>query len=421
MQNIIEVLSERGLLEDQTSDVTEFLAEPRVVYAGFDPSSPSLQVGNLVAVFGLAHFQRCGHRVIALAGGATGLIGDPSGKSSERNLLTVEQVEANLAGVSEELARFLDFENAEAPAKIVNNNDWLSSFSFVEFLRDVGKHFRLGAMLNKESVRTRLESESGMSFAEFSYQLLQSYDFLHLFREEDCRLQIGGSDQWGNITAGIDLIRRLEAAPAHGITFPLVCDSNGQKFGKSEGNAIYLDPARTSCYEFYQFFVRTTDADVVRFLKLFTFLPMPEINELAEQVEAAPEKRAAQKKLAEEMTRTVHGQGGLDVALRASEVLFGGSIEGLGAEDLLAIFADVPSAELAIESVTDMTVIDVASVSGLCKSKGEARRLISGGGMYVNNVKVPDALATVQVADLVDGAVLVLRSGKKNFHLIKIV
>ena len=421
MQNIIEVLSERGLLEDQTSDVTEFLSEPRVVYAGFDPSSPSLQVGNLVAVFGLAHFQRCGHRVIALAGGATGLIGDPSGKSSERNLLTVEQVEANLVGVSEELARFLDFENAEAPAKIVNNNDWLSSFSFVEFLRDVGKHFRLGAMLNKESVRTRLESESGMSFAEFSYQLLQSYDFLHLFREEDCRLQIGGSDQWGNITAGIDLIRRLEAAPAHGITFPLVCDSNGQKFGKSEGNAIYLDPARTSCYEFYQFFVRTTDADVVRFLKLFTFLPMPEINELAEQVEAAPEKRAAQKKLAEEMTRTVHGQGGLDVALRASEVLFGGSIEGLGAEDLLAIFADVPSAELAIESVTDMTVIDVASVSGLCKSKGEARRLITGGGMYVNNVKVPDALATVQVADLVDGAVLVLRSGKKNFHLIKIV
>ncbi len=421
MQNIIEVLSERGLLEDQTSDVTEFLSEPRVVYAGFDPSSPSLQVGNLVAVFGLAHFQRCGHRVIALAGGATGLIGDPSGKSSERNLLTVEQVEANLVGVSEELARFLDFENAEAPAKIVNNNDWLSSFSFVEFLRDVGKHFRLGAMLNKESVRTRLESESGMSFAEFSYQLLQSYDFLHLFREEDCRLQIGGSDQWGNITAGIDLIRRLEAAPAHGITFPLVCDSNGQKFGKSEGNAIYLDPARTSCYEFYQFFVRTTDADVVRFLKLFTFLPMPEINELAEQVEAAPEKRAAQKKLAEEMTRTVHGQEGLDVALRASEVLFGGSIEGLGAEDLLAIFADVPSAELAIESVTDMTVIDVASVSGLCKSKGEARRLITGGGMYVNNVKVPDALATVQVADLVDGAVLVLRSGKKNFHLIKIV
>ncbi len=421
MQNIIEVLEQRGLLEAVTDPaVRELVESPTVVYAGFDPTSPSLQVGNMVAVMGLAHFQRCGHKVIAVVGGATGLIGDPSGKTSERAMLDAQQVEQNLEGIRENLSRFLDFDDQAAPAVILNNNDWLGKYSFVEFLREVGKHFRMGTMLAKESVRARIASDSGMSFAEFCYQLLQGFDFLHLYDTEGCRVQVGGSDQWGNITAGGDLVHKLRGEQVHGVTFPIVCDSSGQKFGKSEGNAVYLDRRMTSCYNFYQFFVRTNDSDVISFLKMFTFLPLDDIAELERELSERPQERLAQKKLASEMTLAVHGQQGLDAALRASKVLFGGSMEGLAADELLEIFADVPSQELPAADVQGCSVLDVVVATGLCRSKGEARRLIAGGGLYMNNVRAA-AEAEVSASDIIDGQVLVLRSGKKSFFLVKIL
>ena len=421
MANAIDVLKGRGLFDAVTSpEIMKLVESPTAVYAGFDPTSSSLQVGNFVTIMGLAHFQRAGHKVIALAGGATGMIGDPSGKSSERNLLSHEDVERNLVGVKENLSRFLDFDCKTAPAKIVNNNDWIGRFSYVEFLRDVGKHFRMGTMLGKESVRARMESEVGMSYCEFSYQLIQAYDFLHLWDQEGCRIQIGGSDQWGNITAGTDLIRKLRGGEAFGMTFPIICDSSGQKFGKSAGNAVYLDHRRTSYYDFYQFFVRTEDADVIRFLKIFTFLPLSQIEEIAREMAAAPEKRLAQKTLAEEMTRTIHGAGGLAIALRASEVLFGGSMEGMRAEDLIMVFANVPSRELPLASIKEAGLLDVAVAAGLCKSKGDARRLVTEGGFYVNNIRMTDAAVRIGGDMLIDGRVMVLRAGKKNYCLVKV-
>jgi len=422
MTNAIDVLKGRGLFDDITSpDILKLVESPTAVYAGFDPTSSSLQVGNFVTIMGLAHFQRAGHKVIALAGGATGMIGDPSGKAAERKLLTPDEVQQNLAGVRENLSRFLDFDCKTAPAKIVNNNDWMQRFSYIDFLRDVGKHFRMGAMLGKESVRARMESESGMSYCEFSYQLIQAYDFLHLWDTEACRIQIGGSDQWGNITAGTDLIRKLRGGEAFGMTFPLICDSSGQKFGKSAGNAIYLDHNRTSFYDFYQFFIRTDDADVIRFLKIFTFLPLDQIDAIAREMAGAPEKRLAQRTLAEEITRTVHGAEGLAIAQRASTVLFGGSMEGLKADDLIKVFANVPSRELGADAVRDTGLLDVALASGFCKSKGEARRLVADGGFYVNNIRITDVAAIISDDMLIEGRVLVLRAGKKNYCLVKVV
>lgn len=421
MRNVVEILKERGLFDDMTSpDLVKALETPTTVYAGFDPSAASLQVGNFVTIMALAHFQRCGHRVVALVGGATGMIGDPSGKTTSRTMLTAEQVESNSAGVKENLSRFLDFGDGKAPAIMVNNHDWFKDFTVVDFLRDVGVHFRMGVMLGKESVKTRLNSESGLSFTEFSYQLLQGYDFLKLYDTHGCRLQIGGSDQWGNITAGTDLTRKLRGVECYGLTFPLVCDSTGKKFGKSEGNAIYLDRRLTSYFDFYQFFLRVEDADVVRFLKIFTFVSMEEIAELERGIQAAPEKRAAQRRLAEELTRTVHGAHGLAVAERASAVLFGESMEGLNADDLLGIFAHVPSAQLVSAEVVGVSAVDVAVRSGMCKSKGEARRLVEGGGLYVNNRRVDGIQTQVEAKDAVDGRLVVLRSGKRSFHLVKL-
>jgi tyrosyl-tRNA synthetase len=422
MTNVVDILKDRGLLDDVTSPaLRDRLGKPAVIYAGFDPTSESLQAGNYVAIMALCHFQRCGHQVIAVVGGATGMIGDPSGKSQERSLLTAEQVERNTAGIRENLSRFLDFNHPTAPARIVNNHDWFAKFSMIDFLRDVGKHFRMGAMLDKESVKTRLAGESGMSFTEFSYQLLQAYDFLHLYDAAQCVLQIGGSDQWGNITAGTDLIRKLRGGEAYGLTIPLVCDSTGAKFGKSAGNAIYLDERKTSCYSFYQFFIRTMDSDVARYLRIFTFLPKEEILALEEELRTAPEKRAAHRRLAEEVTRAVHGDAGLRKAERASAVLFGESMEGLRADELVEIFADVASTELPRAQVEGRPMLDIASATGLCKSKGDARRLIESGGLYVNNRRVPGLAATVAGGDIVDGRILVLRSGKKTFHLVKVV
>lgn len=421
MTNAVQTLQARGLLDSVTSDsIHTLVASPTVVYAGFDPSSSSLQAGNLVAVIGLCHFQRAGHSVIALAGGATGMIGDPSFTDSERKLLSLDTIEANLEGIRENLSRFLDFEDTTAPARIVNNADWMKGYGYIEFLREVGKFFRMGSMIGKEHVRARLHSEGGMSYAEFSYQILQAYDFLHLYDNEDCMLQIGGSDQWGNITAGIDLVHKQRGAEVFGLTMPLVCDSAGKKFGKSEGNAIYLDSRKTSFYDFYQFFLRTDDADAGRYLKIFTFLPLDEIEGIERESHKSPEQRLAQSRLAEEVTRMVHGEAGLRTAQRASHVLFGGDLQDVSADELMTIFTDVPSTDLPRPDVCNALAADVAVQAGLCKSKGEARRLIENGGFYINNLRVAGVDTTVGPSDLIDDKVLLLRSGKRTYHLVRV-
>ncbi len=422
MKTVLDILRERGLVEAITAPTLDgVLSEPTVVYAGFDPTSDSLQVGNFVTIMVLAHFQRQGHPVLAIVGGATGMIGDPSGKTTERSFLDAEQIERNLDGIRENLSRFLDFDHPTAPARILNNHEWMQRFTFVDFLREAGRHFRIGAMLGKESVRTRLAGEVGMSFAEFSYPVLQAYDFLHLYDTCQCRLQVGGGDQWGNITAGVELIRRLRGVEAFGLTFPLICDRAGRKFGKSEGNAIYLDARRTSPYAFYQYFLRVDDADVIRLLKVFTFLPLEEITELEQRLRVAPEQRPAQRRLADEITRAVHGEAGWRLARTASEALFGGSLDGLGAADLDAVFAEVPAAELPADTVINRDIVTVAVAAGLCKGKSEARRLIAGGGMYLNNQRIDDALALVTPAAAIDGRLLVLRAGKRQYRLIRLL
>ena len=420
--NILDTFKARYLFEDMTSpELVKALDKPLTVYAGFDPTNDSLQAGNFVTIMALAHLQRAGHKVIALVGGATGLIGDPSGKSKERNLLSAEQVERNLVGIKENLSRFIDFDPASAnPALMVNNYDWFSDFTFIDLLRDVGRYFRMGVMLSKDSVKKRMESEDGMSFTEFCYQILQGYDFLHLYKTYGCTLQLGGSDQWGNITAGTELVRRMCGEEVFGMTFPLVCDSTGKKFGKSEGNAVFLDARKTSCYDFYQFFLRTMDADVIRYLKIFTFLPFERIAELEQAVAAAPEKREAQQVLAKELTRAVHGEQGLAIAEKATDVLFGGSLDGLAAAELEKIFANVASATLPADQVIGKPAFEMIAAAGMVASKGEARRLVQQGGLNINNVRVTDLARVFEAHDLIEGRLAVLRSGKKSFFLLKV-
>lgn len=421
MSNILDTFKARHLFEDMTSpELAKALDTPLTVYAGFDPTNDSLQAGNFVTIMTLAHLQRAGHKVIALVGGATGLIGDPSGKSKERNLLSAEQVERNLVGIQENLSRFIDFNpQSPNPAILVNNYDWFKSFTFIDLLREIGRYFRMGVMLSKDSVKKRMESDDGMSFTEFCYQILQGYDFYHLYKTYGCTLQLGGSDQWGNITAGTELVRRISGQEVFGMTFPLVCDSTGKKFGKSEGNAIFLDARKTPYYDFYQFFLRTMDADVIRYLKIFTFLPMARIAELEQAVAAAPERREAQQVLAEELTRTVHGEQGLAVAKKATQVLFGGSLDGLAAADLEAIFANVPSAALPAAEVLGKPAFEVIAAAGMAASKGEARRLVQQGGLSINNVKAGGLDRCFAPTDLIEGRLAVLRSGKKSFFLLR--
>ncbi len=421
-----DYLKSRHLIEASTCDearMRELLETPQTVYIGFDPTAECLQAGNYVAIQMLAHFQRAGHKVIALVGGATGMIGDPSGRSTERNALTEEQVQRNLAGIRENLSRFLDFNHPTNPAILVNNFDWYKDYTLIPFLREVGTLFRMRPMLAKDSVQKRLNAEeNSMSFTEFCYQILQGYDFYHLYKTHGCTMQLGGADQWGNITAGTDLIHRVcgTDAEVNGLTIPLVCDANGQKFGKSAGNAIFLNASKTSVYDFYQFFLRTMDADVIRYLRIFTFLTDEEIAALEVSLKERPEAREAQKALAEILTRTVHGEAGLKSAQNASKVLFGGSLEGLSAVELEAIFPDIPSAELELSALLDQPVIDAAVAAGFIKSKGEARRLVQGGGLAMNNVKVTDLAATVKSEDLIEGKLLLLRQGKKNYFLLKV-
>ena len=413
----------RGMVYESTEGAREVLAREKVTaYIGFDPSASSLHVGSLLPIMALARLQRFGHSPIAIAGGGTGLIGDPSGKTQERQLLTVEQVEQNLAGIRAQLARFLDFEVASNPARIVNNADWLVPMDLMRFLRDVGKYFTVNYMLAKESVRRRLEQEDGISYTEFSYLMLQSYDYLTLFDRYTCTLQMGGSDQWGNITAGADLIRRLRGAKAHGLVMPLVTTASGVKFGKTEAGAVWLDARLTSPFRFFQFWLNTDDRDVVKYLKFFTFLGREEIDALEAGVAIAPERREAQRVLAREVTRTIHGQDAVDRAEHASGLLFGERISELDVDDIIAVFDDVPSIGMPAAQFADpgTTIADMLVAAKLASSKSDAMRLVRGGGVYVNNRRVTDERARFTADQAIANRVFVLRKGSRQYHLVRI-
>jgi tyrosyl-tRNA synthetase len=410
----------RGLVYDSTEGVRDALAREKVTgYIGFDPTAPSLHVGSLLQVILLAQLQRHGHSPIVLVGGGTGLIGDPSGKTAERQLLTVEKVEANVAGIRGQLARFLDFETTTAPARLVNNAEWLTKLSAVDFMRDVGKHFTVNAMLAKESVKRRIESEDGISYTEFSYALLQAYDYLELHERFGCTLQLGGSDQWGNITAGMDLIRRVRGAKAYGLVSPLVMTAAGTKFGKTEAGAVWLDADLTKPYEFYQFWLNADDRDAVKYLKYFTFLDRARIEALESAGAREPEKRHVQRELAREVTRLVHGDGAVRDAEAASEKLFGGDIAGMGATELLELFANVPSHTVSRQP-EGWRVQALLSEGGVTKSISEATRLIKSGSVQVNGQPFTDEMKRLQVSDAIDGQLFLLRKGKKDYLLIRI-
>ena len=417
---LFEELSARGLVEATTApEIEKLLETPQTVYCGFDPSAASLQAGNLVSIMMLRRLQLAGHKVIALVGGATGLIGDPSGKSAERNMLTVEKVDENKKGIRENLSRILDFNGPNA-AVMVDNYEWYSGLSAIAFLRDIAVNFRVPQMLAKESVKKRLEASDGaLTFTEFSYQILQGNDFLHLFDKYGCTMEVGGADQWGNITAGTDLVHRMRGKTAYGLTFPLLLDATGKKFGKSEGNALFMDASMTSVYDWYQYFLRAADADVIRYLKVFSLKSLDEIAALEEQMKANPEARIPQKALAEEITLLVHGEAGLKTAQGATQTLFGGSVEGKTAEELETIFKDVKSAEMPKAECVGQPVFMIAAKAGMFKSNGEARRMAQQGGLSLNGNKVDDKRVFVD-GDLVGGRVSVFRSGKKNHFLLKV-
>lgn len=422
MPTVIETLYERGFVENVTSDELAILAKkPFKVYCGFDPTSDSLHLGNMVPLMGLAWFQRYGHTPVAIAGGATGMIGDPSGRGTERQLLNEEAIAYNLIGISKNIATVLNSSRAENPPLILNNLDWFKEFSFVNFLRDVGKYFRIGPMLAKDSVKLRMQSEEGMSFTEFSYQILQGYDFLHLFDHYGVTVQIGGSDQWGNITAGTELIRKVRSQSAYGLTLPLLTRSDGQKFGKSEKGAIWLSSDKCSPYDFYQYLVRVPDADVIKLMCLLTFMEMSEIRRIEASMQSedyAP--NTAQKRLAEEVTKIVHGPEGLETALRVTKGAAPGSETALDAEVLESIAKDMANSSLSFEEVVGQKVVDVMVKVGLQTSKGEARRLIRNGGVYLNNEKLTDENGSIDRKDLIDDRLLLLAAGKKNKVLIRI-
>ena len=423
MKDIFDELRWRGLIHQTTDDekLPGWLREkPRTLYAGFDPTANSLHVGHLVALMILRRFQQAGHRPIAVVGGATGMIGDPSGKSEERKLLSLEELRANVATIERQMTSFLDFHSGAGSALLVNNYDWISRFSFLEFLRDVGKNFPVNVMLTKDSVRARLErSDLGLSFTEFSYMLLQAYDFVHLHDHHRCELQVGGSDQWGNITAGIDLGRRMRGVQLYGITTPLLTKSDGSKMGKTEAGALWLSPERTSPYQFYQYWINIEDADAGKCLRYFTDLGRDEIESLDAARSREPQRRESQRRLAEEITRLVHGEVGLKKALRASEILFGAEIDALSDLELGEIFADVPSKQMPRATLAaGLNMVDALVAAGLAKSKGEARRTIEQGGAYVNNRRIDSIDRQLSEADLASETVMVLRSGKKKYALL---
>ena len=425
MQNIYAELEWRGLIH-QTTDPDSIVGwlneKPRTVYAGFDPTADSLHIGSLMPLLYLRRFQKAGHKPIALVGGATGMIGDPSGKSQERNLLSIDQLRENVVGIREQMRAFLDFDDGENSAILVNNFDWMQRFSYLEFLRDIGKNFPVNVMLAKDSVKGRLErSDSGLSYTEFSYMLLQAFDFVHLYKEHGCELQVGGSDQWGNITAGIDLARRMHSGQTYGITCPLLRKDDGSKMGKTESGTIWLSADRTSPYAFYQYWIRVADEDAGKCLRFLTDLTQEEVEQLDASRQEAPEKRESQQKLAEEMTRLVHGTDGLITAKRATEIFFGAEISDLNDKQLVSIFADVPSSELERNRLSGdgLSLIDALVSAGLSKSKGEARRVIQQGGAYVNNRRQSSIDAMLDESHLASESTMVLRSGKRNYALLR--
>ena len=414
-------LAWRGLVYDATEGVRDVLGREKLTgYIGFDPTAASLHVGNLLVMTALAHLQRHGHSAIALVGGGTGLIGDPSGKTVERQLLTPERVEENLRGIRAQLARFLDFDSASNPARLVDNAAWLTTLGAIDFMRDVGKHFTINGLLAKESIRRRTESEDGISYTEFSYVLLQAYDFLVLHDRFGCTLQMGGSDQWGNITAGMDLIRRVRGGRAHGLVLPLITTASGAKFGKTEAGTIWLDPALTKPYEFHQFWLNTDDRDAVKYLKFFTFLSEGQIAELEVASAAEPERRHAQRALAREVTRLVHGDAALGDAERSAEKLFQGDLRTMSVGELLQVFSSVPSSQTEYRT-EGWPITEFLTSNAVTASKGEATRLIRGGGIYVNGDRVADEKARLRPEEAIQGQYFVVRKGKKDNFLVRVV
>jgi tyrosyl-tRNA synthetase len=439
--NVYEELQWRDLIADCTSseNVDVLVGGGRVaddapglwhrkgvtLYCGFDPTADSLHVGNLVPLLGLRRFQLLGHHPIAVAGGATGMVGDPSGKSVERQLLTKEALAANIAKVKAQLARLLEFDAAKTPnnnpARLVDNADWTAGVSYLDFLRDIGKHFSVNMMVAKESVRARMEDrETGISYTEFSYMLLQAFDFYVLFRDFNCDLQIGGSDQWGNITAGIDLIRKKLGKQAFGLTLPLITNADGSKFGKTEAGALWLDPKKTSVYKFYQFWIRTDDRDVIRYLKFFTFLSRDEIKALEKRHKERPEAREAHKALAKAVTDLIHGESATAEAQRASEILFGGGLDGVSEATFNEIVGEVPTKELEKVRLDGKgaQLTELLAHSGLSASKGQARKDLEGGGVYLNNTREADPHRAVTAKDLLFSKHLLLRKGKRNYVVV---
>jgi tyrosyl-tRNA synthetase len=418
--SLYDELKWRGLVYDATEGVQDVLARERVVgYIGFDPTAASLHVGSLLVMMALAHMQRQGHSPIALVGGGTGLIGDPSGKTTERQLLTAERVDENVRGIRAQLARFLDFDTSTNPAKLLNNADWLTTLGAIEFMRDVGKHFTINAMLAKESVKRRTESEEGISYTEFSYSLLQAYDYLVLHDQFGCTLQMGGSDQWGNIIAGMDLIRRVRGGKAHGLVLPLVTTASGTKFGKTEAGTIWLDPALTKPYEFHQFWLNVDDRDAVKYLKFFTFLEESRIADLEAATIREPERRHAQRTLAAEVTRLVHGEAAVREAESAADKLFRGDLASMTEGELLQVFSSVPSSETAYRS-DGWLVTEFLASNAVTGSKGEAARLIKGGGIYINGRRVVDERSRLSPEDAMHARYFVVRKGKKDNFLVRV-
>ncbi len=423
--NIFAELTWRGLIHQATdaANLSRWLASgSRVVYVGFDPTADSLHVGHFLPLMTLRRFQRAGHRPIALVGGATGMIGDPSGKSEERNLLSVETLRTNVAAMQTQMRRLLDFECPAQPAVLVNNYDWMAKFGYLEFLRDIGKNFPINVMLAKDSVRSRLErTDSGLSYTEFSYMLLQAYDFVQLHRQFGCELQVGGSDQWGNITAGIDLARRMHSVQLYGLTLPLLTKSDGTKMGKTESGALWLSADKTSPYAFYQYWINVSDDDAGRCLRFLTELNEEEIEALDRSRSDQPHLRESQRRLAQTLTQLIHGEAGLTAAEQATQVFFGAEIEHLTDRELLEIFADVPSRQVPMERLTGdgLPLIEALVLAGLAQSNGEARRAIEQGGAYVNNRRRNDLADRLTTADLAGETVAVLRRGKKQYGLLR--
>ncbi|KAA9039248.1 tyrosine--tRNA ligase [Ginsengibacter hankyongi] len=426
MNNLIEELRWRGLIQDIIPGTEEQLCkEPTAGYVGFDPTADSLHIGSLIPIIVLMHLQKFGHKPIALVGGATGMVGDPSGKSEERNLLSTEVLNYNVAAVKKQLEKFLDFNpGKENAAEMVNNYDWFKDITFLDFIRDVGKHISINYMMAKDSVRKRLEGENGMSFTEFTYQLVQGYDFYWLNKNKNCKFQFGGSDQWGNIVTGTELIRRKSGGEAFAFTCPLLTKADGGKFGKSEKGNVWLSPDKTSPYSFYQFWLNTADLDAERFIKIFTFLSKEEIDELVRQHTGNENQRILQKKLAEEVTCLVHSKKDYEFAVKASAILFSNdtaqTLKELNEEQLLQVMEGVPSIEIDRKVFNNnIDLISLLADTKIFSSKGEARKMLAGGGVFLNKEKVTDAETKVNANFLLNEKYLLVQKGKKNYYLLK--